>query len=130
MMEISLDWYDSERTLLYLRLAGEWDTDESRRTIEAYKQKVGEVSHRVDLIIQALDKHTMNPPTWVLRLGVNGIMTTPKNAKLIVIVPNNTMLIALADAAIRLLGARYTGLIFTASTFDDAYQLIQILRKL
>lgn len=128
-MDISLEWYNAERTILYLRLAGDWDIDESQRTIDAYKQRVREVPHPVDLIAEALDKTAMNPPVWVLRLGVNGIQTAPANAGLVIFVPNRTMLLALADAGIRLLGEHYRSRIFTASTFEQAHHLIEVLRK-
>ncbi|MFN8448035.1 MAG: hypothetical protein U0521_05470 [Anaerolineae bacterium] len=123
-MNIALDWHDPQHTLLHLRLEGRWDMNRSRVCIADFKQRVREVPHRVDLIAEAVDRDAMNPPVWVLRLGVHGIMSAPPNTGWIVIVPNNTMLLALVHAGLRVLGERYEGRIHSAATFDDAHQLI------
>ena len=127
-MNISLDWYDPDRTLLYMRLEGSWEMGVSRGGIEEFKQRVREVPHRVDLIAQALDKNSMSPPVWALRLGIYGIVSAPPNTGFIVMVPNSLMMLALAHAGVRILGDGYAGRIHTAATFDDARRLIEASR--
>ncbi len=128
-MIITFDWDDSEHTILYLGMQQDWDIDVSRRGIEEFKARVLEEPHRVDLIAHALDKTTMNPPAWLLPLGVHGILSAPPNTGVIVIVPDNTKLLALAHAGINILGAHYADRIFTAATLEDARQIIRKARE-
>lgn len=129
MMKFSLDWYDTERTILYLSYEGVWEYEVAQRAVDEYMRKVREVSHLVDLIAHALDREAMHLPFWLLGLGVRSIKASPPNAGMIAMVPNTTRILALTDAGIRVLGARYRGRLHTAATLDEAYQLILDLRK-
>ncbi|MCC6802667.1 MAG: hypothetical protein IT319_07265 [Anaerolineae bacterium] len=129
-MEFSFEWHDPDHTIVYMRYESTWELDVAQRAVDIYTQKVLEVPHEVDLIAHAVGKEAMNLPLWLLRVGANAILASPPNARMIVLVPNTTRILALADAGIRVLGERYRGRLYTAATPDEAYQLLLVLRKI
>lgn len=128
-METSLGWYDFERTILYLRLSGNWEMDASRRVIRDFHQRIAAVPYPVDLIAFALDRSAMHPPVWVARMGVSGILGAPKNFGHVVLVPESPMILALADVGSLLLGGSYIGRIHTASSLDAARQVLRNVHR-
>lgn len=128
-MKFSSSWHDSEHTILYMRYEGVWELDTAQSAANIYTQKLLEVPHEVDLIAHAADREAMKLPPWLLRVGTNAILSSPPNARMIVMVPNTTRILALTDAGIRVLGERYRGRLYTAATPEEAYQLLLVLRK-
>jgi hypothetical protein len=128
-MDVSLGWYDFERTILYLRLAGYWDEEISRRVIREFHERMRAVSCPVDLIAYAVDRPAAHPPVWVAQLGIRGILSTPQNFGHLVLVPESAMLLALADVGTLLLGERYAGKIHTAPTLEAASGLLRKARQ-
>ena len=129
MMKFLLDWYDADRTILYMPIEGVWESEVAQHVVDEYMRKVREVSHSVDLIAHTIDKEAMKLPFWVLGMGVRAIRSSPPNAGMIVIVPNTIRILALTDAGIRVLGTRYRGRLHTTATLNEAYQLLLDLRK-
>ena len=128
-MKITIAWDNAEQSILYCAYTGDWVLEEYLASIDESVSRVRSVDHRVDVVVNVVDRAAQTPPLWGLRMWRYAVINTPPNKGITVVVPGNAGVRAFSAALNRLARPQPSGRILTADTLEEARQLIQSMRN-
>ena len=128
-MKITIAWDNAEQSILYCAYTGDWVLEEYLASIDESVSRVRSVDHRVDVVVNVVDRAAQTPPLWGLRSWRYALINSPHNKGVTVVIPASAGVRAFAVALNRIARLRPDNRILTADSLDEARLLIQSLRS-
>ncbi len=120
-MPVSMDWDNTEKTVIRVTFDGQWDTDDLYRMVNKGVSMIDSVDHIVDSIFD-FTRSTSSPTSTLATLG-RMESTHSEKERLTIIVNASSYIKALCNIARKLAPRTFANLVFVDS-INEAYNAI------
>ena len=125
-MTLTTEWANPEKTILLQTIDGEWTINDVVMVIEQGKQKVAEVPHTVDIIVN-LTNARFSRPNLLSALG-NAQRSRGSNIGKIMVVQASSYLKSITNIASKV-APKVTSNIGFVETVEEAYAMLKQSQK-
>jgi len=124
-MSINVSWGDENQTYVYIRVVGYWSWLEYHKSIALANELINSVDHEVCIITHMVDSQAQVLAKNAFGQWRKSLSETPRNLKMVILVPGIQIIKVFIDAIQRLFGRLITFKFRMASTLDDAQQIVK-----
>lgn len=98
-MSISVQWLNTEQTVLYLRFRNHWTLDDYYTALERANRWIEQVGHAVQVIADLHDVYTF--PQGIITHASNGLLSRPRNVHSVAVVITAPIIVQMYHTVLR-----------------------------